>query len=606
MALRWAIPVKNRTIGVKFTVTYSHHPGTRAIFYGRRLKYAALSLALTVGAAACEHSVPPLAQRHMVAAANPLAAQAGLSILRAGGSAVDAAIAAQMVLTLVEPQSSGIGGGAFLVHFKPGKPETDVDPFLHAYDGRESAPASVTDSLFLNSLGRPFPFRFRQAGGRGVGVPGLLRMLERAHRTHGTLPWPRLFDRAILLAEKGFDVSPRLHALIKRDRHLKNFPVARRYFYTDDGKSLPVGTRLRNPELARTFKLIAMGGADAFYTGRLAGDIAAAVRNTLHLPAEMTTLDLARYRAKERRILCRPYRDWRVCGMPPPTSGGIATLQVLGMLERFDLGRLDPGSLQAVHLISEASRLAFADRNLYVADPDFVDVPTKGLLDPDYLRLRARQISAVRSMGKALPGVPPQTASWDHAPDTGEQRPISTSHISVVDSAGRAVSMTTTIGTAFGSRIMVGGFMLNDELTDFAVEPVLNGRRVANRPGPRKRPRSSMSPTIVTDRDGRLVMAVGSPGGSSIIGYVIKTLIGTLDWSLSMQKAIALPNHVNKNGRTELEQGTTLEKLKPGLARLGHDVRIRRKTSGLHGIIIRPNGLEGGADPRREGVAIGD
>jgi gamma-glutamyltranspeptidase / glutathione hydrolase len=542
----------------------------------------------------------------MIAAANPLAAQAGLSVLRAGGSAVDAAIAAQMVLTLVEPQSSGIGGGAFLLHFKPGKPEVGRDPLFNAYDGRESAPAAATDSLFLNSLGRPFPFRFRQAGGRGVGVPGLLRMLERAHQDHGTLPWSRLFDHAILLAEKGFDVSPRLHAMIKRDRHLKNFPVARRYFYTDDGKPLPVGTRLRNTNLARTFKQVARGGADAFYTGRLAADIAAAVRNTLHLPAEMTTLDLTRYQAKDRRILCRPYRKWRICGMPPPTSGGIATLQILGMLERFDLSRLKPGSTQAVHLISEASRLAFADRNLYLADPDFVDVPTKGLLDPDYLRLRAGEISAVQSMGKALPGVPPQTASWEHAPDTGEQRPISTSHISVVDSKGRSVSMTTTIGTPFGSRIMVGGFMLNDELTDFAAEPVKDGRRVANRPGPRKRPRSSMSPTIVTDRDGRLVMSVGSPGGSSIIGYVTKTLIGALDWKLSMQEAIALPNHVNKNIRTELEQGTALERIKPGLIGLGHEIRVRPKTSGLHGIIVRPNGLDGGADPRREGVAIGD
>lgn len=542
----------------------------------------------------------------MIAAANPLAAQAGLAILRAGGSAVDAAIAAQMVLTLVEPQSSGIGGGAFLVHFKPGKPETDIAPIFHAYDGRETAPASATDSLFLNSLGRPFPYPFRQAGGRGVGVPGVIRMLEMAHREHGALPWSRLFDHAILLAEKGFDVSPRLHSMIKRDRHLKNFPVARRYFFTEDGEPLPVGARLRNPDLARTFKLIASGGANAFYTGRIAANIAMAVGRTLHLPAEMTALDIARYRAKKRRILCRPYRHWRVCGMPPPTSGGIATLQILGMLERFDLGRLEPGSLQAIHLISEASRLAFADRNLYVADPDFVDVPTRGLLDPDYLRLRARQISAVQSMGKALPGVPPQTASLDHAPDTGEQRPISTSHLSVVDAKGRAVSMTTTIGTAFGSRIMVNGFMLNDELTDFAVEPVIHGRRVANRPGPRKRPRSSMSPTIVTDEDGRLVMAVGSPGGSSIIGYVTKTLIGALDWNLPIQDAIALPNHVNKNGRTELEEGTILEKLKPGLIGLGHDVRIRRKISGLHGIYIRPRGLDGGADPRREGVAVGD
>jgi gamma-glutamyltranspeptidase/glutathione hydrolase len=542
----------------------------------------------------------------MVAAANPLAAQAGLSILRMGGSAVDAAIAAQMVLTLVEPQSSGIGGGAFLLHFKPGNPEENVEPVFHAYDGRETAPASATDSLFLNSIGRPLPFRFRESGGRGVGVPGLLRMLEMAHRQHGKLPWSRLFDQAILLAEKGFDVSPRLHAMIKRDRHLKKFPVARRYFFTEDGQPLPIGTRLRNPALAQTLRLIASGGADAFYTGGIAGDIAAAVRETSHLPAQMTALDLARYRAKGRQILCRPYRKWRVCSMPPPTSGGIATLQILGMLERFDLDRMEPGSLQAVHLISEASRLAFADRGHYVADPDFVAVPTNGLLDSDYLRQRGRLISAVQSMGKALPGAPPQTASLDFAPDTGDQRPISTSHLSIVDASGQAVSMTTTIAMPFGSRIMVRGFLLNNELTDFAAEPNVNGRPVANRPGPRKRPRSSMTPVIVTDSDGRLRMIVGSPGGSSIIGYVTKALIGVLDWKLSMQEAIALPNHVNKNGQTELEKGTSLEFLKPSLEALGHSVRIRPKTSGLHGILVRPNGLEGGADPRREGIAVGD
>lgn len=606
MALHWAIREKDRTIPGQIAITICSNLGTRTIIYWRRLRTAALSLMLVIVATACEHSTTQLAQRHMISAANPLAAQAGLSVLRAGGSAVDATIAAQMVLTLVEPQSSGIGGGAFLLHFKPGQPDNDVEPALHAYDGRETAPSSATDALFLNSLGRPLPFLFRQAGGRGVGVPGLLRMLEMAHRRHGKLPWSRLFDHAILLSEKGFEVSPRLHAMIKRDRHLRNFPVARDYFFTDDGQPLPVGTRLRNPELARTLKLIASRGADAFYTGRLAEDIASAVRDTLHLPADMTALDLTRYRARERTILCRPYREWRVCGMPPPTSGGIATLQILGMLERFDLSRLRPGSLQAVHLISEASRLAFADRNFYVADPDFVDVPTKGLLEPDYLRQRGSRISAVQSMGKAFPGVPSQTALLEHAPDIGDQRPISTSHISVVDSDGQAVSMTTTIGMAFGSRLMVGGFMLNDELTDFAAEPIINGRPVANRPGPRKRPRSSMSPTIVTDADGRLVMTVGSPGGSSIIGYVTKAIIGMLDWDLSMQAAISLPNHVNKNARTELEKGTGLETLKTGLEALGHAVRVRSKTSGLHGIFVRPGGLEGGADPRREGVAVGD
>lgn len=542
----------------------------------------------------------------MVAAANPHAAKAGLAVLRAGGSAVDAAIAVQMVLTLVEPQSSGIGGGAFLLHYSPSTPAEGSDPIFHAYDGREIAPAAATDALFLNSLGLPLPFQMRQAGGRGVGVPGTLRLLERAHNRHGKLPWRRLFDHAILLAEKGFAVSPRLHAMIKRDKHLKNFPEARRYFFTREGEPLPVGTMLRNPELAATLRQIATGGADAFYRGRIAEDIARAVRNSDWLPAEMTTFDLARYRAKERRILCRPYREWRVCGMPPPTSGGIATLQILGFLEQFDMARLRPGSVQAVHLISEASRLAFADRNHYLADPDFVSVPTEGLLDPDYLRSRAGQISADSSMSKALPGIPPRVASLDLAPDDGDQRPISTSHVSIVDAEGKAISMTTTVGMPFGSRLMVRGFMLNDELTDFSAIPRRHGQPIANRPGPLKRPRSSMSPTIVTDSQGRLVMTLGSPGGSSIIGYVAKTLIAVLDWKLPLQEAMALPHHINKNARTELEKGTLLEKLSPALERLGHEIRIRSKTSGLHGVRVVPGGLEGGADPRREGVAIGD
>jgi gamma-glutamyltranspeptidase/glutathione hydrolase len=320
----------------------------------------------------------------------------------------------------------------------------------------------------------------------------------------------------------------------------------------------------------------------------------------------MTALDLARYRARERRILCRPYRAWRVCGMPPPTSGGVATLQILGFLERFDMARLRPNSAQAVHLMAEASRLAFADRNLYLADPDFVSVPVDGLLDSDYLDGRGQQISALRSMGRALPGVPPKTVRRDRAPDEALERPVSTSHISVVDDTGNAVAMTTSVGMPFGSRIMVHGFMLNDQLTDFSAVAQRYGSTVANRPGPRKRPRSSMSPTIVTDGNGGLVMTLGSPGGSSIIGYVTKTLVAALDWNLPMQEAIALPNHTNRNGVTELEKGTALEEISGTLEALDHTVRIRDRTSGVQGIRVRAGILEGGADPRREGIAIGD
>ncbi len=542
----------------------------------------------------------------MVAAANPLAVEAGLDILRQGGSAVDAVIATQMVLTLVEPQSSGIGGGAFLLHYQPGDSHNNIQPVLDAYDGRETAPNSARENLFLDKKGKKIPWRQRMAGGKGVGVPGLLRMLELSHKRHGKLPWARLFDRAIEMASNGFAVSPRLHAMIKRDRHLKNFPATRRFFFTRDGKALPIGTVLKNPELADTLRQIATKGANAFYSGDIAKDMAAAVSNTHHLPAKMTIADIAGYKAKRRAILCHPYRQWRICGMPPPTSGGIAIAQILTMLEPYDLSRISPASVQAVHLVAEASKLAFADRNLYVGDPDFVNVPVAGLLNKNYLATRAAKISADRAMGKATPGIPPQHAENGYVPDDGDNRPISTSHVSAVDASGNAVSMTTTIGTAFGSRIMVRGFMLNDELTDFASVPHLNGRPKANRAEPGKRPRSSMSPTIVTDKDGKLVMAVGSPGGSSIIGYVTKALIASLDWKMTMQDAIALPNFLNKNRKTELEKGTALEQIAPALKRLGHQIRIRRKTSGLHGIRVRPGGYEGGADPRREGVSRGD
>ena len=542
----------------------------------------------------------------MIAAANPHAARAGLEMLRAGGSAVDAAIAAEMVLTLVEPQSSGIGGSAFLLHYSPGNPGRGVEPDLDAYDGRETAPASATDTMFMNAFGQPLPIRVREPGGRSVGVPGMLRMLEAAHKRHGRLPWAHLFEPAIRLASEGFAVSPRLHDMIKGDRHLKRFPVARSYFFTPAGEPLAVGSKLRNSALAETFREIAQGGADVFYEGAIADAISSAVNKTSWLPGNMAKMDLSRYRARVRQVICRPYRAWRVCGMPPPTSGGVAILQILAMVEPFDLSRMPSDGVQAVHLISEASRLAFADRNAYVADPDFVSIPVEGLLDPSYLRQRGETISGARSMGKALPGLPPKAVRRDRAPDESADAHVSTSHVSVVDSRGNAVALTSSVGTPFGSRLMVRGFMLNDELVDFAARPTRDGLPVANRPGPRKRPRSSMSPTIVTDGEGRLALVIGSPGGSSIIGYVTKTLVGALDWNLPLREAIALPNFVNRNGPTVLEEGTKLEEIRPALEALGHEVTVRPMTSGLHGIRVHPSGLEGGADPRREGVAIGD
>jgi gamma-glutamyltranspeptidase/glutathione hydrolase len=577
-------------------------------------------VAAGVALAGCASELPPLAQRHMIAAANPHAARAGLEILRAGGSAVDAAIAAQMVLTLVEPQSSGIGGGAFLLHYTAGNARRGRVPALHAYDGREVAPAAATPDMFRSPAGKPMKFRERLVGGTATGIPGVLRMLEMAHRRHGKLPWARLFDAAIGLAQKGFEISPRLHGLIVRyKKRLARFPAARAYFLLPAGKkktkadpagrrtykAKSAGTRLVNRPLAAVLKRIARRGADGFYQGEVAAAMARTVATAPHRPIAMTAADIAGYRARERKILCRPYRRWRICGMPPPTSGGIAVLQILTMLERFDLAALAPGSVQAVHLISEASRLAFADRNQYVADPDFVTVPVAGLLDRGYLAHRGRQISGLRSMDKASPGIPPLVEARRYAPDAAP-KPVSTSQISVIDSAGNAVSMTTSVGGTFGSGLMSDGFILNSQLADFSAVAEKGGVPVANRVEPGKRPRSSMSPMLVLDRHDQLVMTVGSPGGSRIIGYVTKALIAALDWKLAMQDALALPNHTNRNGKTDLEKGTALEGLRDQLTAMGHRVEVRALTSGLHGIRVTNRGLEGGADPRREGVVLSD
>ena len=539
----------------------------------------------------------------MISSANPLASAAGREILRAGGSAVDAAIAAQAVLTLVEPQSSGIGGGAFLMHFRKS------DGRVEAFDGRETAPAAIRPDVFVTADGKRRSFRDISTGGAAVGVPGILRMLALAHKEHGKLPWARLFERAISHSENGFPISPRLHAMIRRAKDLQNFPAARAYFLTPEGTAKAVGTLLRNPLLADTYRRLAAGGAEAFYSGDIARDISAAVANAARNPAMMTLGDIAGYQPKIRKPICRPYRTWRLCAMPPPTSGGLTTLQILGLLEGFDMARIPPSSVQAVHLISEASRLAYADRRRYIGDPDFVTVPVDGMLDSAYLRRRAEQISGIGSMGKASPGRPRGAEKAELADDEREGFP-STSHLSVIDRDGNAVSMTTTIERAFGSRLMVRGFLLNNQLTDFAFIPRRDGRRVANAVAPGKRPRSSMSPTLVFNAEGNLFATVGSPGGSRIITYVIKALIGLMDWKLDMQAAIDLPNHANRNGATELEKNTPVAKHADALRKLGHNVKIGSLVSGLHGIRVTRDafgdGYDGGADRRREGVALGD
>lgn len=531
----------------------------------------------------------------MVVAANPLAAKAGRDILRAGGSAIDAAIATSLVLNLVEPQSSGIGGGAFLLHYDGKSGE------ITAYDGRETAPAAAGPDLFLRPDGEPMGFWEAVVGGRSVGVPGLLRMFELAHKAHGRLPWAALFEPAIRLAEEGFAVSPRLNELIARDKYLMTFPRAAAYFYDASGAPLAVGTILRNPTFAETLRRVARDGADAFYTGPIAEAIIAAVQGAALNPGGLTLSDLVGYRAKQRPPVCGPYRAWRVCGMPPPTSGGVTMLQILGILQGFDLPALTPDSATAWHLITEASRLAFADRNRFLADSDFVPVPVGDLLDPAYLARRGGLISPDASLGKALPGLPTQNGAMPVQYD-----PPSTSHLVVVDADGNAVSMTASIENAFGARLMAAGFMLNNELTDFSFRPETDGRPVANRVEAGKRPRSSMAPTMVLDGQGKLVLAVGSPGGSRIIGYVVKSIVGVLDWGLDMQAAIDLPNVVNRNGATDVEEGAASAALADGLIALGQEVKVKSLNSGLHGVEITRSGLTGGADPRREGIALGD
>ncbi len=537
------------------------------------------------------------AERAMVAAANPWAVDAGIDILRGGGSAVDAAIAAQLVLNLVEPQSSGIGGGAFLLYYDAAAGS------VRAYDGRETAPMSATPDLFIVD-GKPMKFFDAVVGGKSVGIPGLVALLQLAHKRHGQLPWKRLFTPAIHLADHGFAVSPRLHALIERDKHLKTFETARAYFYGADEEPRPAGWLLRNPPFGETLRQIAEN-ASGFYDGDIADQIIATVGGAPRHPATLTRKDFAGYRAHQREPVCAPYRNHTVCGMPPPTSGGVTVLQILGTLERFDMASLAPGSPRAVHLISEASRLAFADRGRYMADADFVSVPVRGLLDRDYLASRAALIRESESMGRATPGEPPGRRTRRWADDASLELP-STTHLSVVDAGGNAVSMTSSVENAFGSRLMAGGFLLNNQLTDFSFLAVRDGVPIANRVEPGKRPRSSMSPTLVLNADGSFRLAIGSPGGSRIIPYVAKTIVAVLDWGLDVQAAINLPHHTNRNGSTDLEDGTAIAAIAPDLEVLGHQVKVRGLNSGLHGIERSPGGtLRGGADPRREGVARG-
>jgi gamma-glutamyltranspeptidase/glutathione hydrolase len=549
------------------------------------------------------------ARKYMVAAANPLAAEAGYEMLKKGGTAIDAAIATQLVLTLVEPQSSGIGGGAFLMYYDGKK--------VQAFDGRETAPSKADEHLFQHPDGTPLSRTEGIVGGRSTGAPGVLRMLELAHRQHGKLPWKTLFGPAIRLSENGFAISPRLNSLLAWDPYIQKDPTARAYFYAPNGKPWPVGHILKNPELARTLREIADGGAQVFYTGRIARDIEAKVKGHPTNPGLLTAADIAAYSPKLREPVCNDYRAYTVCGMPPPSSGGIAVAQMLGMFETRDMKALAPSNgipgTDAVHVFSEVGRLAYADRDRYAADTDFVPLPGRGipaLLDKNYLAQRASLIQN-RSMGKAPAGHPPGVEmAWNWGLDNSIEA-HSTSHIVAVDPYGAGLSMTTSVEDAFGSRQMVDGFILNNQLTDFSFDSRDASGPIANRVEAGKRPRSAMSPTIVFDKKtGQFVEAVGSPGGPLIINYVAKVLVGTLDWGLDMQQAIALPNFGSRNGPTELEAGRFPASEIEALQARGHVIRVGEQTSGLQGIQrLRIHGVPlwfGGADPRREGIAKGD
>jgi gamma-glutamyltranspeptidase/glutathione hydrolase len=541
------------------------------------------------------------AGRHMIVAAHPEAAAAGLAMLRAGGSAIDAAIAAQFVLNLVEPQSSGIGGGAFLLHHDAATGE------LSAWDGRETAPLRAAPDMFLGADGEPMKFRDAVVGGRAVGVPGVVALLAKTHAAYGRLPWENLVAPAIALAGKGFTVGPRLAGMLAgpRGEAVRAQPTTRDYFFPG-GRPLAAGDIVRNPAFADTLQQIARHGRDGFYTGALAREIVATVQGHATNPGTLGEADLAGYEARRREPVCVAYRGHRVCGMGPPSSGGIAVGQTLGMLAGFDLARHDPQAFEPWHLVAEASKLAFADRNRYVADGDHVAVPVAGLLDPAYLAGRARLVDPTRALPvPAAFGTPPTAAGDERAPDRTDGRP-GTSHISVIDGAGNAVALTTSIEGAFGAHLMVRGFLLNNQLTDFSFRPEIDGRPVANAAAPGKRPRSSMAPTIVYGPDGAVRLVAGSPGGSSIIGYVTKVLVGAIDWNLDPQAAIDLPHVVNRNGRTDIEERRDADELAGALEPLGHATRRRAMTSGLHVIERRGGILYGGADPRREGVALGD
>ena len=538
------------------------------------------------------------AKEFMVASANPYATQAGVNILAAGGTAIDAAIAVQLTLGLVEPQSSGLGGGALLLYWD------NKAKRLVALDGRETAPAAATADMFLDKDGKPLEFMAAVVGGKSVGTPGTVKLLEYSHKAYGKLPWADLFKAPIQLAEQGFIVTEHMAEQIASSAEsLKQFPSTKAYFFDDKEAPLVSGALRTNSDYANTLRLIAKEGAKAFYEGEIAQDIVKTVKEAPLNAGTLSLTDLANYTVKEREVVCIDYRAHNVCGMGAPTSGGIAIGEILGVLSHFDLNKSGYDNPDTWRLIGDATRLAFADRNRYVADSDFVKIPLQELLNPTYLKERAELLKTSTPLKTVAPGDFTTKVSQQFADDRALELP-STSHFVIVDKEGNVVSMTTTIENGFGSRLMTRGFLLNNELTDFSFVAEENGLAVANKIEPNKRPRSSMSPTIVL-KDNKPVLAIGSPGGSNIISYTAKAIIGVLDWGMDVQQAVSMPHMVNRTGDYYLEKGTKAEEFKPKFEAMGYTVKVDNLNSGLHAIAIKAEGLEGGADPRRDGVALG-
>lgn len=533
----------------------------------------------------------------MIASANPYASEAGAEMLRKGGNAIDAMVATQLVLGLVEPQSSGIGGGAFLVYWDAKKKA------LTTFDGRETAPLEVTPQLFQDDKGQPLKFYDAVVGGRSVGTPGTIKLMWDTHQKLGKLDWKTLFEPAIKLAKDGFTVSPRLATLVKNDQeYLQRSPAAKAYFFNQDGSPITAGQDLKNPDYAKTLQAISDNGAVAFYQGDIAKRIVNTVRNETANPGVLNLIDFTVYQVKEREPVCAPYRQYSICGMGPPSSGALTLGQILGMLSHYPLSDMGKDDVQSWKLLGDASRLAFADRGKYMADSDYVPMPTQGLLDTDYLEKRAELLKGKQALTETSVGSPPWSHANNYALDEAIELP-STSHFSIVDKDRNVVSITTTIENGFGSRLMVGGFLLNNELTDFSFRSQVDGVPIANRIEPGKRPRSSMAPTIVMENN-KPYMAIGSPGGSQIIGYVAKTLVAHLDWGLNLQQAIDLPNMNNRFGAFEIEKDTAAEAWGPKLEKLGFTIQVKALNSGVQAIKLQGDSLIGAADPRREGKVI--